>query len=272
MQLKSSYQLDDLIEIMKALRDPETGCPWDLKQTFSSVISHTLEEAYEVADAIEREDYDELKLELGDLLFQVIFYAQLGKEQEKFDMQDIISGICEKLIRRHPHVFADEILSTEAEIKANWETEKAKERESKSNANVRLSTLDNIPQSLPALSRAIKLQKRCAHVGFDWPNVSQALAKVKEEIAELEHELEQETIDASLVEAELGDLMFALTNINRHLKLDAETTMRKANSKFETRFRSLEQLAEAKQYDLNSLSLEAMEALWQEVKQNERNG
>lgn len=262
---KTEYQLTDLIEIMSALRDPETGCPWDLKQTFKSIVPHTLEEAYEVADAIENNDLVELKLELGDLLFQVIFYSQLAKEQKIFDMNDVISGVCEKLIRRHPHVFGDQVFTDEAQIKANWEAEKAQERAAKS-TQTQPSVLDDVPKSMPALSRAIKLQKRCANVGFDWPDALTALDKVKEEIAELEAELAAPQPDQARIGEELGDLMFALTNINRHIKQDAETTLRQANRKFEKRFRQVEILAAQQNKLLEDMSLAEMESLWQQVK------
>ena len=261
---KDFYNIEDLQAIMQALRTPETGCPWDLKQTFASIVSHTLEEAYEVADTIERQDYAELKYELGDLLFQVIFYSQLGKEQALFDFPEVVDGICKKLVRRHPHVFADANLATDAEIKANWEKEKAKERAEKSSSNHN-SVLDDVPNNLPALSRANKLQKRCATVGFDWPEITQTIAKVKEEIAELEVEIAAKQQEKAA--EELGDLMFALVNVNRQLKLDPETTLRKANQKFEKRFRQVELLAlETFQQPVDELSLAQMESLWQRVK------
>ena len=261
---KDFYNIEDLQAIMQALRTPETGCPWDLKQTFASIVSHTLEEAYEVADTIERQDYAELKYELGDLLFQVIFYSQLGKEQALFDFPEVVDGICKKLVRRHPHVFADANLATDAEIKANWEKEKAKERAEKSSSNHN-SVLDDVPNNLPALSRANKLQKRCATVGFDWPEITQTIAKVKEEIAELEVEIAAKQQEKAA--EELGDLMFALVNVNRQLKLDPETTLRKANQKFEKRFRQVELLAlETFQLPVDELSLAQMESLWQRVK------
>ncbi|EWH10137.1 MazG family protein [Catenovulum agarivorans DS-2] len=264
---KDFYSIEDLQTIMQALRTPETGCPWDLKQTFSSIVSHTLEEAYEVADAIERQDFAELKYELGDLLFQVIFYSQLGKEQALFDFPEVVDGICKKLIRRHPHVFADAKLATDAEIKANWEKEKAKERAEKS-SNTHNSVLDDVPNNLPALSRANKLQKRCASVGFDWPQINQTIAKVKEEIAELEVEIAAKQQDKAA--EELGDLMFALVNVNRQLKIDPETTLRKANQKFEKRFRQVELLAQqVYQQNIDELTLEQMESLWQSVKRHQ---
>lgn len=267
--------IDKLQLIMSMLRDPENGCPWDLKQDFKSIVPHTLEEAYEVAEAIEQEDFEELPKELGDLLFQVVFYAQLGKEQNRFDFEAIANTMAEKLIRRHPHVFgslSDKPLNDD-EIKYNWEQIKAEERAQRANQQAP-SVLDDIPSALPALNRAYKIQKRAAHVGFDWPDVSGALDKVKEEIDELQAEIAKletspkeapEELRAAMAD-ELGDLFFALTNVSRHLGLNPEQTVRAANDKFSRRFRGVEKLAGA---DLPSLSLEEMEALWQQVKRTE---
>ncbi|WP_017443588.1 nucleoside triphosphate pyrophosphohydrolase [Gayadomonas joobiniege] len=265
MVKKNAYQLDDLIKIMQSLRDPDSGCPWDLKQTYQSIVPYTLEEAYEVADAIERASYSELKGELGDLLFQVIFYCQLATEEGRFGFSDVVDTVCEKLVRRHPHVFGDQILADEAQIKANWEAEKAKERQAR--AQTATSVLDDIPTRLPALSRAQKMQKRCAAIGFDWPHLQGALAKVHEELAELDVELEQPNNQAR-VEEELGDLMFALVNVSRHLKIDAEQCLRKASDKFETRFRQVEtlHLCQAPEQKFTQLSLAEMEHLWQQAK------
>jgi len=228
--------MDKLRWIMEQLRDPETGCPWDIKQDFLSIVPHTLEEAYEVADAIEQGDFKELEKELGDLLFQVVFYSQLGKEQKLFDFDSVIEAICEKLIRRHPHVFSCADLSTDAEIKANWENEKAKEREAKSE-QANLSILADIPKNLPALSQAAKIQKRCSHVGFDWDNIDGVLDKVKEEVQEVEEVLHENTPARS---EELGDLLFAVVNLCRHAKQDPEALLRHANQKFSKRFVNIE--------------------------------
>ena len=186
--LKAQPSMDKLRWIMQQLRDPETGCPWDLKQDFASIVPHTIEEAYEVAEAIAQQDFTELEKELGDLLFQVVFYSQLGEEQKSFSFDDVVAAFCEKLIRRHPHVFGDTALNSDAEIKANWENEKAKERQQKSGKES-ISILADIPNALPALSRANKIQKRCAHVGFDWENIEQCFEKVKEEVEEVKLEL-----------------------------------------------------------------------------------
>lgn len=256
---------------MSQLRDPETGCPWDLKQTFDSLIPYTIEEAYEVAQAIEDKDYTDLKSELGDLLFQVVFYAQLGKEQSLFDFEDVIDGICTKLISRHPHVFSDQKFETEQQIKQNWEQQKAAERQSKDSAST--SVLDDIPLAIPALSRAYKIQKRAASVGFDWPDVRGALDKVSEEIEEVKVELnlqqdEPHQLNNNLdaIADELGDLFFALTNVTRHLGLNPEQVVKAANNKFEKRFRQVENIATANNVNISQTSLEQLDAWWEQAK------
>lgn len=251
---------------MAQLRDPKTGCPWDIKQDFASIVPHTIEEAYEVADAIEREDFSELEKELGDLLFQVVFYSQLGEEQKRFDFNSVVAAVCEKLIRRHPHVFASENLTTDAAIKANWENEKAKERQLKNNDQA-LSVLADIPKNLPALSQAAKIQKRCAHVGFDWHNIDDVFDKVEEEVAEVKEELNGE--QTGLAE-ELGDLMFAVVNLCRHAKADPEALLRQANQKFTKRFQCVEEKANASAKTLSEHSLDELEAYWQQVKEAEK--
>lgn len=251
---------------MAQLRDPKTGCPWDIKQDFASIVPHTIEEAYEVADAIEREDFSELEKELGDLLFQVVFYSQLGEEQKRFDFDSVVAAVCEKLIRRHPHVFASENLTTDAAIKANWENEKAKERQLKNNDQA-LSVLADIPKNLPALSQAAKIQKRCAHVGFDWHNIDDVFDKVEEEVAEVKEELNGE--QTGLAE-ELGDLMFAVVNLCRHAKADPEALLRQANQKFTKRFQCVEEKANASAKTLSEHSLDELEAYWQQVKEAEK--
>lgn len=268
--------IDKLIWIMSQLRDPNGGCPWDLKQSFKTIVPHTLEEAYEVAEAIEQEDFDELPKELGDLLFQVVFYAQLGKEQELFDFEKIASLMCEKLIRRHPHVFGELSNQTlnDSEIKYNWEQIKTQERNANSKQS-KTSVLDDIPNALPALNRAYKIQKRVAHVGFDWPDVNGALDKVEEEIAELRIEIEKNkeknnsNTNKERIADELGDLFFALTNVSRHLGLNPEQITRQANDKFSRRFKGVEQLAEEHSTPLSDMSLDEMEELWLRVKASE---
>lgn len=263
--LNDKPSIEKLRWIMSELRDPETGCPWDIKQTFSTIVPHTIEEAYEVADAIEREDFSELEKELGDLLFQVIFYSQLGQEQKRFDFDSVVEAICEKLIRRHPHVFSDENLSTDAEIKANWENEKAKERQQKNNDN-HLSILADIPKNLPALSQAAKIQKRCAHVGFDWHDINDVFAKIEEEVIEVKDELHR---DPQALAEELGDLMFAVVNLCRHAKQDPEHLLRQANQKFTKRFHGVEQQVEHSGQSFEQHTLEDLEQYWQNVKRVE---
>lgn len=259
------YQIDDLIQIMQKLRDPDKGCPWDCKQTYQSIVPYTLEEAYEVADAIERASYDELKGELGDLLFQVIFYCQLATEEGRFGFAEVVDSVSEKLVRRHPHVFTQSNLQDEAAIHANWEAEKAKERQARAGSKQIQSVLDDIPMALPALKRAQKMQKRCSAIGFDWPTVSGALAKVHEELAEFEEELN--TGEQPAIEEELGDLMFALVNVSRHLKIDAEQCLRSASDKFERRFRHVE--SRVRDDDLGEMAdmeINQLESLWQSAK------
>jgi ATP diphosphatase len=251
-----------LLDIMTTLRDPERGCPWDLKQNYASIVPYTLEEAYEVADAINRQNFAELKDELGDLLFQVVFYAQLAKEDGHFQFNDVVDSISTKLERRHPHVFANAAgavnASSAEQVLQNWEALKSTERQQQGQHSV----LDNIPQSLPALSRANKLQKRCANVGFDWPDVQGCWNKVKEEILEVE----QTASDSPELAEELGDLMFALVNVVRKHKLDPEAVLRAANNKFERRFRAVEQALAANGKTLSDSDLAEMDALWQQLK------
>ncbi|SET62667.1 nucleoside triphosphate pyrophosphohydrolase [Thalassotalea agarivorans] len=256
--LNAPASIEKLTWIMSKLRDPVNGCPWDIKQSFDTIVPHTIEEAYEVAEAIAEKDFEELEKELGDLLFQVIFYAQLGKEDERFDFDSIVATVCEKLIRRHPHVFANEQLQTDQEIKANWENEKAKERAQKAGSED-ISVLADIPKALPALSQAAKIQKRCANVGFDWDNINDVLAKVKEEVQEVEEELDT---PGDALNEELGDLLFAVVNLCRHAKQDPEYLLKQANRKFTSRFKTVEQLAQDKQQSLDAMSLQQLDQLW----------
>ncbi|WP_426417305.1 nucleoside triphosphate pyrophosphohydrolase [Aestuariirhabdus sp. LZHN29] len=276
----SSYRLEDLLLLMERLRDPQTGCPWDLQQTFATIVPFTLEEAYEVADAIRRDDYPHLMDELGDLLFQVIFYAQLGKEQQLFEMADILDNLVAKLIRRHPHVFPDGTLNSrrgleqvisDKEIKATWERIKRQERAAKAGADDAREAgrwLDDIPLSLPALKRGQKIQKRASLAGFDWDCPQPVLGKIREEVDELDHALAHESNAAAL--EELGDLMFACVNLARHLGSDAETLMSQANDKFQRRFEGVERHLVSKGGSLQAASLEEMETLWQRVKEAEK--
>lgn len=253
-----SDNINRLLNIMSRLRDPQTGCPWDVKQSYATIVPYTLEEAYEVADAIARESFDELKDELGDLLFQVVFYAQMAKEEGRFEFDDCVAAICDKLERRHPHVFGELTADDADTVLKNWEALKSNERKDAGQHSV----LDNIPQAMPALSRAYKLQKRCANVGFDWPTVEGCWDKVKEEIIEVER---TETGSEELAE-ELGDLMFALVNVVRKHKLDPEAVLRAANSKFEKRFRAVEQALAEQGKTPDQSDLAEMDALWNQVK------
>ncbi|MDP6968547.1 MAG: nucleoside triphosphate pyrophosphohydrolase [Gammaproteobacteria bacterium] len=254
-----------LLDIMLQLRDPETGCPWDLKQDYQSILPHTLEEAYEVADAIESGDRQQLRDELGDLLFQVVFYCQLAQEEGAFEFADVANTMADKLLRRHPHVFADATADDSAGALANWEAIKAGERQAKA----QYSVLDDIPRALPGLQRAAKLQQRAANVGFDWPVVEQVLHKVDEEVEELHNAFADG--DMAHVLEELGDLMFVAVNLSRHLKTSPEQVMRAANEKFELRFRHMEAALQAQDKDLSELDLEAMELAWQQAKQQLHN-
>jgi len=253
--------IDRLLHIMQRLRDPESGCPWDREQTYQTIVPHTLEEAYEVADAIERGDYAELRDELGDLLFQVVFYAQLAAEEGRFDFEQVVAAISDKLVRRHPHVFADKKFADAEEQTRHWESLKQEERTQKA-AHTQPSILDGIARTLPAMSLAHKLQKRAAQVGFDWPDHDGVLDKVHEEVAEIE----QAWADPAQREEEIGDLLFTCVNLARHAGCDPEAALRRANQKFEQRFRQLESLARIQQKDLNQLSAQELETLWQQVK------
>lgn len=255
-----SANISRLLNIMATLRDPITGCPWDLKQDYASIVPYTLEEAYEVADAIARSNFDELKDELGDLLFQVVFYAQIAKEEGRFEFDDCVAAICDKLERRHPHVFGEQTAADADAVLKNWETLKQVERQQVGQHSV----LDNIPQAMPALSRAYKLQKRCANVGFDWPEVSGCWDKVKEEIIEVE----QTATGSPELAEELGDLMFALVNVVRKHRLDPEAVLRAANTKFEQRFRAVEQVLSTQGRQPEQASLAEMEQIWQQIKRS----
>ncbi len=264
------HGFDDLRQLMKRLRAPEGGCPWDRQQTYASILPHTLEEAYEVADAIERQDFMQLKDELGDLLFQVIFYAQLAAEEQRFDLDDIIDSLVAKLLRRHPHVFPDGTLASdavtdplpEAEIKQRWEEIKAEERAEKGAVS---SVLDDVPHALPALNRAHKLQKRAASVGFDWFEWMPVRQKLLEELDEIDEA--RALGDQDAMEDELGDVLFSCVNLARHLKIDPDKALRRANNKFERRFRRVEQLAEAGHINMQGSSLEVLDQLWDQAKQ-----
>ncbi|HIF9387230.1 TPA: nucleoside triphosphate pyrophosphohydrolase [Photobacterium damselae] len=263
--MQSSY-IEQLLSIMAKLRDPKDGCPWDIKQSFDSIVPYTLEEAYEVADAIEKQNWLDVKEELGDLLFQVVFYSQMAKEQDLFDFDEVVAGICEKLTRRHPHVFADKQFASEAEVKANWEAEKAKERADKAVDN---SILANVPLAMPALTRADKIQKRCAQFGFDWDSVAPVAEKVVEELDEVMDEYQQVTLDQNRIEEEMGDLLFSVVNLSRHLNVNPERALQKANKKFERRFRKVEKNVLEKGMEISNCSLEQLDQEWNIVKKME---
>lgn len=264
--LPASPAIDRLLEIMARLRDPKTGCPWDVEQTFASIAPYTIEEAYEVADAIERGDMDHLKEELGDLLLQVVFHAQMAKEENLFTFDDVANSISDKMVERHPHVFGEaDIKTADAQLTA-WEDMKQARREKE---NPDASALDGVTLGLPALMRAEKLQKRAAKTGFDWPSISPVWDKLHEELDELKDAASRPNNHAH-IEEEFGDLMFVMTNLARHLKLDPETALKNANTKFERRFRQMEQFAKANGKAFNSLSLDEQETLWQRAKQSEK--
>lgn len=263
--------MEDLIAIMAALRTPKTGCPWDLEQSFETIAPYTIEEAYEVADAIERGDMEDLKDELGDLLLQVVYHARLAEEEELFAFADVVNAISTKMVRRHPHVFGDEAVRSSVEMEGLWERIKAEERaERPAGPNDKpASLLDGVPVPLPALSRALKLQKKASKAGFDWPDVTGVVEKVHEELGELEKEIGSEGGGNEKVEEEFGDLLFALANLARHLKLDPETALRAANAKFVRRFKGIEKRLETKDRRLADSSLSEMDALWELVKAEE---
>ena len=262
--------MQQLLEVMRALRDSDTGCPWDLEQNFQSLIPYTIEEAYEVADAIERNNLNDIKSELGDLLFQIVFYSQMATEQQAFDFNDVAQTICEKLIHRHPHVFADKKVTCAAQQTIEWEKLKQEERKAKAEKHAsNLSHLDDVSRTLPSLMRAEKLQKRAAKEGFDWPDIKGVLAKVYEELDEVQQELDVGVIKQEKLEDEIGDLFFSCINLSRYAGVDAEQSLRKANLKFERRFRELEKIAKTRNLQINEMNIDELENLWKEVKTNE---
>ncbi len=255
-----------LLEIMRRLRDPQTGCPWDLEQDFATIAPYTIEEAYEVASAIEAGDYPALKDELGDLLLQVVFHAQMASEQNLFAFADVVEAICAKMIRRHAHVFGTSEVSGASGVSRAWEEIKRQERAQKPAGAAGL--LDDIPSALPALMRAIKLQNRAAEVGFDWPNAVHVTDKIAEETKELAEAAE--SLSREKVLEEFGDLLFAVANLARHLKLDPEDALRRANAKFVRRFRVIEAGIQGQGRALSDATLGEMEALWDEAKRREK--
>ena len=262
-----SSDISCLIEIMAALRTPVTGCPWDLVQSFATIAPYTIEEAYEVADAIARGDMGDLCDELGDLLLQVVYHAQMAQEINAFRFGDVVLAVTSKMIRRHPHVFGSGQIGSQSDVSVNWERIKAEERLAKGKANKPLSALDGVPIALPALLRATKIQERAKRVGFDWPDVRQVMDKVREEINEVSAELEH---PSAHLHEEIGDLLFAVVNLARHCGGDSEQILANANSKFERRFRAIEAALAEQGRSPEQASLDEMEALWQIVKTQQR--
>ena len=264
----AAYTLDDLLYLMRRLRDQQDGCPWDLAQDFSSIVPHTIEESYELADAIESGDYRQIREELGDVLFQVVFYSQLGSEQQQFDFGDVVTAVAGKLLRRHPHVFPDGTLHSRAgeqtvetaRVKQTWEQIKESERQGKQQPGV----LDDVPIALPAITRAVKLQKRAARVDFDWDDPDQVLTQLTCELGELKEA--RATGDSAHIEEEFGDVLFSLINLARHLNIEPESSLRAANRKFEKRFRYIEEALGAAGSSPAEASREQMEILWGEAK------
>lgn len=265
----SAQSMQRLLELMEKLRHPKEGCPWDRQQTFATIAPYTIEEAYEVADAIERSDLSALKQELGDLLFQVVFHARMAEEQGDFAFGDVVQAICDKMESRHPHVFGSEQIESADQQTIAWEQHKQRERAEKQQQTG--SVLDDVPIALPALTRAAKLGRRAGTVGFEWPDVTGALNKTEEEVREVRAAIEQGTSLAE-IEDELGDLLFCVVNLCRHTKVDPEAALRKTNTKFERRFRHVEASLAAQGRTLQESSLEEMDRFWDEAKRLERQG
>ena len=263
------HSIEQLLELMARLRHPTDGCPWDRAQTYRTIVPYTLEEAYEVADAISREDYGELKGELGDLLFQVVFYAQIAKEENRFDFEDVIQGIVSKMIARHPHVFADEEIGSADEQTLRWEEHKVRERRDEKHRNgspiaTEESIVDHITRTLPALTQAKKIQSRLARVGFDWERDDEVFAKIFEEIDELRQGIANN--DKANIEEEVGDLLFMCVNIARRLGVDPEYALHQANAKFSNRIRFMERELRESGREFQSTSLADLECLWEKSK------
>jgi len=277
--MKPGKDIRDLIAIMARLRAPEIGCPWDLAQDFRSIAPYTIEEAYEVADAIERGDFEDLREELGDLLLQVVFHAQMASEEGRFAFGDVVEAITTKLIRRHPHVFGNLDIDDAAAVKERWDeikadekAERAARRAADGEAARPDGLLADVPVALPALARAEKLQKAAGKVGFDWNDPRAVLDKIREEIGEIESELAKPAREPDRAEDEIGDLLFAVANLARHLKVEPETALMHANTKFARRFRHIETALQARGSTPEEATLDEMEALWEEAKTTERSG
>jgi len=264
--------LTRLLEIMARLRDPETGCPWDIAQTFATIAPYTIEEAYEVADAIQQNDIAALRDELGDLLLQVVFHARIGEEAGDFDFDAVAKAIADKMVRRHPHVFGDKTHEDLDAQRASWESQKAAERKAAANAKgQRAGAIDGVPLALPALTRAEKLGKRAARVGFEWPDLDGPQDKLREELDELRHEIDTDAAPERLTD-EIGDVLFSVVNLARHLKIDPEAALRHCNAKFERRFRYMEDSLATDGHDISKATLAEMEERWQDAKRLEPKG
>jgi ATP diphosphatase len=264
----AAAQLGRLLDIMAALRTPGTGCPWDLEQTFATIAPYTIEEAYEVADAIDRGHMSDLKEELGDLLLQVVYHARMAEEQNAFAFAEVAAGVADKMVRRHPHVFGTPEQRSAGAPKGFWEKAKDAERRMRAAEPAPERLLDTVPVGLPALTRAVKLQGKAAKVGFDWPSLAPVFAKMKEELAELEDVTAKD--DRAAIEEEYGDLLFVLANVARHLHIDPEASLRAANQKFVRRFRYIEDQLWARGSSPAQSNLAEMDALWDEAKARER--
>ena len=262
---QESLNLSRLLDIMARLRDPETGCPWDIQQTFTSIAPYTIEEAYEVSEAIATGDREKICDELGDLLLQVVFHAQMAAEEGSFTFDDVARQVSDKMIRRHPHVFAQATAADGEAVKQNWEAIKQDERAQAANGG-RVSVLDGVATTLPAMVRAAKLQKRAARVGFDWPNIDAVTDKMREELDELTEVLKHTPDDKARLEDEIGDILFVAANLARKAGIDPETALLSCNRKFERRFRYIEDQLEQRNSSVDQASLDQMELLWQEAK------
>ena len=268
---QQTFSLEDLLIVMRKLRDPQEGCPWDQQQTFETIAPYTIEESYEVADAILRGDRADLCDELGDLLFQVVYHAQMAVEEEAFSFDDVVTAICQKMIRRHPHVFGNTSVSDKEEVRRSWEEIKTAERKAKNGTQEEHSLLDQVAVGLPPLKRAYKLQRKAALARFDWSDVKPVLEKLREEVVELEEAIVLNHPEEK-IEEELGDVLFSAVNVSRHLHVNPELALQRANRKFEDRFRIMERLARQRNVSLSDLNADELEELWQCAKRKIQNG